>query len=75
MCLFLNFHQYFLLLFICQTILVACTGEYCVYREFCILEKLFGLLFRKNNYTECPIQILTLATSSPAAMQGQKRFV
>ena len=75
MCLFLKCHQYFLLLFICPTIPVACTGEYCVYREFSLLQNLFGLPFWKNNYTECPIQILKLATSSPVAMQGQETFV
>lgn len=74
MCLFFKCHQYFLLLFVCQPILVACTGEYCVYRHVSLLEKLFGLLFGKI-ITECQIQILTLATSSPVAMQGQERFV
>lgn len=51
MCLFFKCHQYFLLLFICPTILVVCTGEYCVYKDFSLLEKLFGLLFWKNNYS------------------------
>lgn len=51
MSLFLKCCQYFLLLFVCQTILGACTGEYCVYREFSLLEKLFGQLFWKNNYS------------------------
>lgn len=57
---FFSFVQLFLLLVQERTV---CT-------EFFLLEKLFGLLFWKNNYTDCPIQILTLATSSPVAMQG-----
>lgn len=52
MCLFFECRQYFLLIFICPTILVTCTAECCVYREFSLLEKLFGLLFWKNNYTK-----------------------
>ena len=57
---FFSFVQLFLLLVQERTV---CT-------EFFLLEKLFGLLFWKNNYTDCPIQVLTLATSSPVAMQG-----
>ena len=57
---FFSFVQLFLLLVQERTV---CT-------EFFLLEKLFGLLFWKNNYTDCPIQVLTLATSSPIAMQG-----
>ena len=57
---FFSFVQLFLLL----------AQERTVCTEFFLLEKLFGLLFWKNNYTDCPIQVLTLATSSPVAMQG-----
>lgn len=46
-----------------------------MYRELSLLEKFFGLLFWKTNVTERPIQILTLAASSPVAMPGQERFV
>ena len=47
MCLFLKCHQYFLLFFICPTIPIACTEEDYVYREFSLIEKLFGLTFGK----------------------------
>lgn len=60
MFLFLKCHQYFLLLFVCPTILLdTCTGQCCVCRQFSILEKLFGLLFWKNNYTVSSTDINT----------------
>lgn len=74
MCLFLKCHQYDLLPFVCPTIPAAWTGEYCVYRQFSLLGKSFGLLLWKSNYAECPIQMLTLATFSPVARQGQESF-
>lgn len=67
MCLYFECHQYFMLIFICPTILITHTEEYCV-QSFLYLRNCLACSFRKIITHEHLTQILTLVTTTPVAM-------
>lgn len=52
MCLFFECHQYFLLIFICPTILVTCQQSTVCTESFLYLRNCLVFSFGKNNYTK-----------------------
>lgn len=71
MCLFFECHQYFVLIFICPTILVTCTEKYCVY-SFLYLRNCLVYSFGKTITQGRLTQILTLVTTTPVAMRVRR---